>query len=848
MLDAYCIMSTTLDRGTTTERQEAATTKDEYKKGNGPAELNTPKLDEAGKPQRKAIENAEQAHGVAKGLEKSNGQRVEFSGIVERKYNGEQPFSQKKLVEAGQGWRNNFSTNPMASFIDPVIPQLTDAIHRLKYLTNSSLPDEIENADRKTMVFRERMTETIRNWPEWFDFLNTVAREDFVHGYCVVAQLDAPATGEWRLAFFRQDEAFVPEGTGQHPSKCQVIAFRKFYLIHEFIDLWGGDKDASEAEGYNIDNCIKAANEATSGGMKPDSTRDYADMVREGNLDSSYKDGAKTVDVYFTLVPEYSGKVALWMTNANNGDELRHVEEFTEDLKDCVMFFTLQSGNMKLFGSKGAGRFLVNLHIALDRSRNLGFDQQFLSGLVLAKVGKGRLNEVQIVVRHPFIFVEDDNFQIQTAGPQFDFAGFEGMDRAITGIAQSVVGAFVPKQMPLGGSSKTKIEAAGQFAREEAVKQGVVGRFYRQVMDLVGLIQTKLCSEVNIKEAYRIYQEQREKQATWSGKVVIVAQKIWDAIKRLGKKDEDPQGIYPIRKATLADQAAVNCILAMLNDGLTVSDIMILANQPAAETTEDTTAETNSSTQEWLAANAQNQFVDKKKATALSGEIAMGRSRIHEILIADEDPTVMAEAVRQQRMEFGSMLAGEDIPVSPRDNHAVHKRELAGHLGQLVDALKGGQPTHELVNGAKLAIKHFGLHSDESEKAGAPKGEIEGDRQFAQAIASQVAPIEQALQQQTANASGGIDMLGAQVSPLMAESQASGGKITGEDESRFRAAELDLKKKDSDRRDQETQLKIAGFKHKVAMDTVKTGSDMARIIHDQKTKDRAADNQTESFQ
>lgn len=91
-------------------------------------------------------------------------------------------------------------------------------------------------------------------------------------------------------------------------------------------------------------------------------------------------------------------------------------------------------------------------------------------------------------------------------------------------------------------------------------------------------------------------------------------------------------------------------------------------------------------------------------------------------------------------------------------------------------------------------------------------------------------------------------MLGAQVSPLMAESQASGGKITGEDESRFRAAELDLKKKDSDRRDQETQLKIAGFKHKVAMDTVKTGSDMARIIHDQKTKDRAADNQTESFQ
>src|SRR5215469_8799932 len=97
--------------------------------------------------------------------------------LIADAYNGGSPFDQKKLDAAAEGWRANFSTLALATFVDRVTPRLVDAVHSMKYLTASELPDSFVNATDKTDKFRTRTTELVRSWVGWIDHVEQVAGE-----------------------------------------------------------------------------------------------------------------------------------------------------------------------------------------------------------------------------------------------------------------------------------------------------------------------------------------------------------------------------------------------------------------------------------------------------------------------------------------------------------------------------------------------------------------------------------------------------------------------------------------------------------------------------------------------
>jgi hypothetical protein len=149
--------------------------------------VNSPDLDpRTMKPKRRAISNVQHIFAIISTLEEARRDQNEKNGRILAKYNAERPFTREELEEHGLGWKSNFSTKPLSTAIDKVSPRLTKAVQVARYLTSSSFPENHPGGKEKTELFRRKITETIRGWDGWVDFLNEVSQDGIEFGVGVV--------------------------------------------------------------------------------------------------------------------------------------------------------------------------------------------------------------------------------------------------------------------------------------------------------------------------------------------------------------------------------------------------------------------------------------------------------------------------------------------------------------------------------------------------------------------------------------------------------------------------------------------------------------------------------------
>src|SRR5258708_5373777 len=137
--------------------------------GSSYGNFSDPELGKQGQPLNKPIESAMQAFQVYLRFKKQNRVRANRNKLIADKYNGEPPYDPKDLEENAQGWRSNISTLFLSSIVDRVTPRFTQAVHDVKYLTASELPDTYEDYINKSEIFQARTTKLIRQWVDWTD-------------------------------------------------------------------------------------------------------------------------------------------------------------------------------------------------------------------------------------------------------------------------------------------------------------------------------------------------------------------------------------------------------------------------------------------------------------------------------------------------------------------------------------------------------------------------------------------------------------------------------------------------------------------------------------------------------
>ncbi len=787
--------------------------------------LNSPDLDKTGKPQKRAITEAKQAHQIAKNLrQKALDGRIKVAAVIAGKYNGELPFNEAKLREQQQGWRNNFSTQFLASIVDRVKPQFQNPINQAGVITYSSLPSLVPEAATKSRKFQEITTKTIRAWIGWNDFISGLIDLDLLFGNAAPARLDSET--DWRPRNWRFDECYFPEGTGQHSSKLPVGAFEQEMVLHEFIKLIRNPEAAKRA-GFDVENCIKEANKAKAGSNKDESDLAKQDAIREGSsIADTYATETRTVKLFHVVVQDYTGEVDLWTVTQEDGTLIRNVQRHRGKMEDAITFFTMQSGNHKYYGSKGLGRLLVNLHTAIERGRCLGADQMYLAGMVIMQADPKDINTIGFRVLHPFMVVPKDN-EISQVVVKFDAMQFEVMDKKWTGIAESIAGAFIPPNIDNQGSSNTKIEAAQKAEREMAVKAGVLGRFWTHLSDLVSMMQRSMYCAVNLKEGKRIYDERQKKKEKG---IKLFMRKIWDVIKvAIPEELRKNMGAEP--EIVAADEEAVQAVVELLEEGLSIEEIAILAHTPSANSSQDQGLTRDQSLLAYIEESRNNPYVDQRVAEEMKAAIRLGEDVSRQLLIPMEDPNVEAQAYRQQIIEVSEMMDGEWMPVVSSDNHKLHRGTLAKKLVPIMQLVEQGA-TPPLVKAAELMLAHYMEHL---------KVDMKTDDETKKKEAGLIQQFTKILQDAAARMQDPNDPINVEGKPL----QAGGpnGEITGTEqpgpeqlEATRKGAEtsgkLLLALKDQELRQQELDFEKEKHEHQKTTDAMKLQQSNLTMIKD----------------
>ena len=669
------------------------------KPGNDTPDIpNSPELKPGLKKHTPALTAIGQAVSLVDSLRDENRDRNIRNARIQDKYNAERPYDPNRLRSDGLSWKTNFSTKPLAALIDKVVPRFTTAVRNMRYITASKLPDNVANAAEKTEFFRREITNTCRQKEGWEELLSEIAQENALFGFAAVGWLD---TTSWFPHFFRQDEFLAPQGTKHISSTAQVVCVRQSYLTHELFELISDPRIAKGA-GWHVNNVIEAINKAVPESRRSseaDLSRVYSDLLRENSVITSFQ-GSKAVDVWHVLITEIDGFVTHVAFEAVSGKTLFWREDQFTSMPDCITFFSFQHGNGKLHGSKGIGRELYNMASVLDRSRNEVVDRLQLSGKLVISCDERDIKRFRMSVVGNAILIAS-GYQVQQGKIDGNVEPFFTLDRFLTDLLDQIAGSTSPKANE--GERVTKAAVEIQAAREEERRDAIIERFLTQFARMVSTIQRRLCSRNTIDSTAKALQE----------RLLTV----------LSREELD----------YLSEQPAVN----------TVPDFTEMERQRIVLIAKEARG---------------NPLYNQHELERQSLTAQIGSEFADSVLLPVNDPTEQNENVRQQKIELGLLKNGEQVEVSPRDNHALHLAVLREGVQPLLE--------HAVEDTAVLpAIQNIGQHAADHIETAKAAGNGNSVAEFVswlstigQAIQQLQQIDEQAVQQQQADAQRGQEL------------------------------------------------------------------------------------------
>ncbi len=464
------------------------------------------------KATQRAIASDQQAWGIYENLRDAQSTRNRINAQIVENYNGKAPYPDGEIA----AWQSNFSALFLSGIIDKVTPVLVGYVENSKSLTQSKLKDESPEGQAKTTQLRELTTKTIRQWAGWRPFISSLCQELILIGYTYAARTDEY---DWRPRHWRQDKAFVPEGTPQFAEFAQVFVAEQDFLIHELTEKIQ-DREVAEAAKWKPDNVMEALNKAIpqSDSTSDDGTnpRKWVDFAQEGSMGTgaSYTKGAMVVEAAHVMAIETGekGKVTHVILNRQGKHEalLWHECRF-DSMRDVLCLFTLDPGNGNFFGSRGVGRRIVNYSVALNAVLNDAVDANRLMSLIVLELDLAK-GAPPPRIKRPFLYLNKDSLvQQQRQSMQSNLVSSIALMDKIGQLAEVATQQYIPNTNPAEatagsrGGNPTAREVTIDYQREQQSVAAFIGRFAGQVAELIGMMQRAMFNpETNDPEAMEV--------------------------------------------------------------------------------------------------------------------------------------------------------------------------------------------------------------------------------------------------------------------------------------------------------------------------------------------------------
>jgi hypothetical protein len=708
-----------------------------------------PEITDEGEVINKPVETARQALEIFYRFEKDNRARAVKNKFVSDKINGEPPYSQEKLQSQNQGWRANFNTGFIASVVDRIVPRFIDAVHAAKYLTSSKLPISYELSDSKTQVFQTEVTDLIRRWAGWRDYIDTLANENVTYGYTAAVQLDEY---DWRPRTFRQEEIYFDEHTKQHAGQLAAFVVRIPYFIHELTAIVAEPEKAQDL-GYHVENIIEAIRKAMPPILRPMvDTRELSDMVREASLYYTYHRSVKMVETIHLFASNWDKGVDHWWLNRNEGNVTKstqkegrlkaqakadaeseedpilflHEDSDAKSMEDIITLFTFQVGNNRYFGSKGAGRILANIDTAVNRIRMLFIDGCYLSQLFVGRCDGGKVPMLNPIAKFPFMWLPEGVEWQSGMQFQYDPSKYLMLEQRLQQLGEILIGAVLPDNaaMPMqGGEQPSATESAQDFQREQEVKQGSLNRWWRQIQEMVQTMQRRVFNTSNLNAAQEVFQAMQKANKK---EQKLIPSEVWEMIMAV---NGDPNDLY-VQRPDIgeADEDAVDCIMRLLEQDLTIAEIILLARAPAMDTTQYSGAKEAAAYAQFYGSQRQNPNFNGPKMDEMLGVDQIGTDRMKQIYRGDNGAQNQAEQSRQQTQETATMQQGFQVPVSNRDDDMIHLQTAFGQIQSQLEQIKNA-PALQITDAQLMSLTNQLQHA---------QGHVAGLKQKASATPDQI--------------------------------------------------------------------------------------------------------------
>jgi len=679
---------------------------------------------------KRTFRNTEQAYSSYRRLKQQNVERNRKNALIQKKLNNEPPYAPKKLESMGQNWRSNRPTGFLSTMVSRIQPPFKQVVESSTYVTFTKYPGKGVDAEHKTNIFREEITNCVRGWSGNDDIISQVVHENTTFGFAALCW-DDPR--DWKPEFLRQDYTFFSIETPQEVEATPIWARKRRYQISELLPILE-DPQTSSLAGWNIKNLIKAINNATPAGRTLDSDDDarrIEDWIREGSYGASYENDAKYVELGELLVKEPHGKISRFLFDDKSGNEICTQLDRYSRMSDCLALFSVEIGSGALMSSRGAGRDLYNSHIAIDKARNLVQDNVYLKGmLLLKKTATAKPGIAPLTVMHPVAYVAEGYEVVPQSAPA-DVDDFLKLDQFISGLAEIQLGTFLPSSaLGLQTGDKTASEINRVAAIENQIREGILMRWSKQYSEAVARMQRGICHPEHIKAASELKMlldvaRMTNQDAIWARKEVVEAfqQSEFDM----------PPFLVPFDLPSHLDEDAVSCCLAMMERNLPPSDIIMMAFAPAQELIPDNAAQEGAILDLLIQRYSGNPAINQDELIKLDWSKKMGQELANQVILPrDQVEAVAIEATRAQIIELQSIIAGQEVPVSPRDNDMVHLETLVAKLMPVIaNAPQGGLPP-EMVGPFAKALEHFITHLNQAEMKGADRNKIAEYKQMVQ--------------------------------------------------------------------------------------------------------------------
>lgn len=647
-----------------------------------------------GQPTQRSITSVQMARDVIRTVIMAGRNRSIVNSRILAKYNAERPYDAYKLEAEGLGWKQNFTTKPLPTMIDKVAPRFVETVNNLKYFTNARLSDNWQNNVEKTETFRREITDTIRANPRWATLLETIAFNNSLFGYTIVGWLDKYT---YMGRAFEQEDSFAADGTKSEPKLAQILVLKETYLPHELFEQIR-DKEAALDAGFDLENSREAINTAS-----PMQVRDrlnvggtletwYQNALRELTIGASYMAGNSVIVVYSLLAREVTGKVSHYRLAGPGMLKIQEVHDKYDSMSEAVSFYTYQRGNGTLHGSKGVGRDIYELAGMIDRARNEVVDRLILSGKMVIQGDQKRIHTFRMNVVGASILIPT-GWTILEQKLDGNVEGFIKLDAYIQQIVDQLVGSVSIPQVQDAGEAMRSPAAWNLLAsRQEEGRDTRISRFMQQFSAMIQVMQQKMCDPETIDEDAKAMQER------------LLAIMTKEELQELAKS----QVAGTVKDLTPVERQLIVALAAEKKGNP-------LYNQRQLEV-EDVTAR-------------------------LSTEFA------NRVLLPGNDPTEEAEQSRQQDIETMLLSTGHPVPVSPRDNHLIHLKELMPDAEQMgAHVMQGSIPLPAL----QAVLAHVTEHYQQAIEGGAKKETLAEVAQFVQKIGPALAQLQQIEQQKQA--------------------------------------------------------------------------------------------------